>query len=197
MVRVRHGLAILRRVDGARQDAVHVDVAVLVLGGQAFGQRDHGGFGGAIGGHVRLPLSGGACRDIDDTAVAAIEHVRNDGAAAVEDGTGVEVEHEIPVVVLGLVQRRSHGEAARDIGEDVYLAETAQHPLHHVGDRLGPQQIGGQGEAVAASRQLLLSGGQGIGVSVHQRELGTLFGESQGDGPAEIAAGTGDYGYLG
>jgi len=167
-----------------------------VLGRQAFGEGDDRRLGGAVGGHPSLPLGGRAGRDVDDTAAALLQHVGNDGPAAVEHRTGVEVHHEVPVFVLGLVQRWSHYEAAGDVGQDVDTLEPGQYPVGHIGDRIGLDQIGGYREGIDPHPQPRLGGVQGTLLQVHQGQSRTLVRQCLGHGPSQVATGTGHQGYF-
>ena len=148
-VRVRHGGAVLGRVEGAGKDAIHPDASIPMLLGQALGEPDAHGLGGAVGGHVTLAFQGGPGGHVDDGAAARRQEVGDDGAAGIEDGTCIEVHHLVPIRVRGLVEGRPHGEAAGDIGQDVDATEARHDGGDGLFHPLGSDEIDGEGRVLA------------------------------------------------
>jgi 3-oxoacyl-[acyl-carrier protein] reductase len=93
------------RAGGGRRDAVDRDVVGRELLAERLGQRDHPGLGGGIGAGGRVALLAGDRGDVDDPAVALLDHQRHDRAAAVEDRVEVDLDHLAPRVGRVLPQR--------------------------------------------------------------------------------------------
>ena len=87
-IRIRHGLAVLGRVNRARQDAIDVDAA-LFFHRHALGQAHHGVLGGAKSAHVSPTPQGRARRHVDNLASPLLQHIGDDGLAGDQDGAGV------------------------------------------------------------------------------------------------------------
>ena len=89
-----------RRLDGAGADRVGADALADEVGRDRLGQADHRRLRGAIGVAVGdAAHRRGAGRDVDDRALAALQHARQEGADRAVHRLGVDVEGEVPVVV--------------------------------------------------------------------------------------------------
>jgi hypothetical protein len=163
-----------------------------VLGSQRFGQRDHGRLGGAVGPHLRLAFARGTRRNIDDAPAAIFQHDRDHGTRGMKDGTHVQVHHEVPLLVGSLVDLRSHGEAAGDVGNDVDGSVLGDHCFSHRIHRGLLEQVGLDDHRLDTIRQLFLHRFETLLVDVDEHNPGSPSAEEGCRGAAEVSCCTGD-----
>src|SRR5262249_29117196 len=133
-----------------------------------------------IGAHVRGAALRSERADVDDLAAAALEHGRHRGARGVEDAAGVHTEEEVPVLVLRLVHRRAHAEAAGDVAQDVDAAEALERFSDGRAHALSVEQVHFQKHLVGAVLQV-------ASPQVEKRQRGAELGERAGHGTPEIS----------
>ena len=124
-VGVGHGLAVARRVHGARQHRVHRD-APLDLAGERLGEGDHAGLGHGIGDEAAERRHHRARGDIDDAPRARRRHRGEHGAAADHRRGEVERHHAVPVRERGR-EEIAPREAAHAVDEHVDPAVGVEH----------------------------------------------------------------------
>src|SRR5437868_1010235 len=115
-----------RRVYEARRNGVDGDALRAKLQGERLGEADDAGLGRYVVGHQRLAALGARRRDVDDAPPTGLDHVGNDGLAAVERPGEVDRQHAVPR--LG-VDRQEPVEALKAgvVDENRRAAETSAH----------------------------------------------------------------------
>lgn len=83
-------------------DAGDFDAGVAMFDGNPFGEGEGGVFGDGVGGGADLGEESGGGDDLEEVAVAAGEHVGEDGAGGVEMGAEVDGEDALPVYIGGI-----------------------------------------------------------------------------------------------
>ena len=86
-------------------------------------------------------LQGSTRRHVDDLARTLLQHVGHDGPAEDKGRAGVQVQHEVPGLQRGLVDRRAGPVAAHGVGQHVDAAKALQCGLHRTFDRFGVGRI--------------------------------------------------------
>ena len=186
-----HGGTVLRRVDGAGQDAVGAYAMGLQLVGQALGQAQDGALGGGVGGHALAGPGSGRGADGDDAAPPGRAHRRHDGPAHVERGDQVGLEQELPMRGIGSIDV-GHGKGADGVDQPVDPAEALQGLL---GQRLaggGIAQVhAGCGQMALGSGETFKDPGERFFRAIHGDQPGATGGQQLDHGGAEVAPGTG------
>jgi hypothetical protein len=174
--------------DHRREDDRDVHAVGGQLGGHRLGEADHAELAGGVdraAGHAD-PTDGRG--DVDDVAVAALEHGAGGELGAGDDGAQVDVE-DLVDRLLGLLHERGERHDPGVVDQDLDRAE-----------RLGPGQERGEGAAVGDVDHEALGAaadlGRGLGghvvVEVADDHAGPGVGEPPGGGQADAAAGAGD-----
>ena len=94
-----------RRLDHGRRDAVDEHAGARDVLADRLRHRDHRRLGRRVGGRHRVSLLARDRRDVDDPAVAALDHARQDGAVAEEHAVGVDRHHAAPLLVRHVDRR--------------------------------------------------------------------------------------------
>ena len=102
-----------------RRDAVDEDVPGRELLAERLGQADQPRLRRAVVRRVRVAFLAGDRRDVDDPAVAARDHVRDDRAAGEEGAGQVDVDDPAPDVGIELPGRPVAAGDAGVVDEDV------------------------------------------------------------------------------
>ena len=92
-----------------------------------FVERDHRSLRRRVGGRHRVALLAGDRRDVDDPAVAALDHAGEHGAVAEEDAVGVDREDALPLGVVDVDRPQRAAGDPRAADEDVDRPELDLH----------------------------------------------------------------------
>src|SRR6218665_909805 len=129
-----------RRAHRSGRDRVDRDVGLRQFLAERLGQTDDGGFGSAVRGGVWIAFLASDRGNVDDTAVVAGQHVRNDRAVAMEQPVQVHVDHLSPLLDRIRCQRHSR---ARDSGAgDQHVDAAAQMSCRCLGRSLARGPVG-------------------------------------------------------
>ncbi len=96
-------------------DAGDFDAGVAMFDRDPFGEGEGGVFGDGVGGGADLGEESGGGDDLEEVAVAAGEHVGEDGAGGVEMGAEVDGEDALPVYIGGI---EASGEEDAGVGAE-------------------------------------------------------------------------------
>ena len=160
------------------------------LAGDGFRHGDHACLGAAVDRFAPLPDAAGVGTDRDDPAVAALDHLVEDCAHAVDEAPDIDRDLALPFGA-----RLLHEEAVdRPAGAVDQHVDTAHRALDEVdgrGNRVPVGDIGVPRHDGSRGRLSFDLPGLRI-VHVRDHHAGAFGGESEGDRPAEVRRPTGD-----
>ena len=109
-----------------------IAVTPILCGASSLAQRlrepAHGELARDVRGHARRRVDAEDDRDVDDVAAgAALDHLRDEEVAAVDDAAQVDAEQPVPVVERR-VEERAADRDARVVDDDIGRAATARGP---------------------------------------------------------------------
>src|SRR5215211_8586726 len=175
--------------DEARRHRVHRDPLTRRLQGQAVGQPEQPRLGRGVVGLADVALLPNHRADVDDPAVAPVQHVLEHGPAEVEGAGQVDVDDPVPVLHAHLADRLVDGDAGV-VDQDVELALLVQ----HLGDH--PLAVGGHADVALMDGGPLVGGGELLGrvgaVGVADRDLDPPLGQAGADGQPDPTGATSD-----
>src|SRR6266704_2611586 len=144
-----------RRVQIGAKDAGSKRVDANTRGGPFNGKRlgegSHGGFTGAVSGYLKKTHERRERGDVNDTAVAALDHVAAEDAACAQSSRQIRFEDGIPLG-LGKIERGHFLGAARAIHKNLDAAEFGADRLQQALDAGVVGDIAGLREGAAANR---------------------------------------------
>src|SRR4029453_3012297 len=127
--------------------------------------------------------------DVDDPAVAAVQHVLEHGPAQVEGAGQVDVDDPVPVLHRHLADGAVDGDAVV-VAQDVHPAVLVQ----DLGD--DPLTVGRDPDVALVDGRPLVGGGERLGrvgpMGVADRHLDPTLGEPVADGQPDPAGAAGD-----
>ena len=191
--------------------ALDEDVVRGPLQGQHPGEHVDRGLAGVIRGDQRVRLDGVVGPDIDDLAVAALDHVRGYRAAAVEQAVQVRRHHPAPLLVRHtgvrtprdprrryiLVRKRNDRKPEkppRVVDQDFDRAEAVDRPFDQRVDVARSAHVGGDGYRLPAQRPNLR--GRRLDLRLGPRrgdDVRARLGQHECDRTAYSAPRAGDY----
>src|SRR5215211_2528513 len=170
--------------DEARRHRVHRDPLTRRLQGQAVGQPEQPRLGRGVVGLADVALLPDHRADVDDPAVAAVQHVLEHRPAQVEGTRQVDVDHPVPVLHRHLADRAVDRDAGV-VDQDIQLPVLVQHLPDD------PLAVGGNPDVALMDGRALVRGGELLGrvgaVGVADRHPGPPFGEPVADRQADPA----------
>jgi len=183
------------RVRFAWRQAVHLNIMLSDLFRQAFNESHECGLGGAVNGEIG---TGGQytahAADHDDLAAAPFDHLREDGAASIQNANQVGLDHFVP----GFRGRFDEGPDGSQGRRGAYqhlgrIAELHPHPLQGCGYLFVIADIGAHAQGRAASVFDLQMAQVELGFAARQQSHARTFPrESDGQAFADSAARAGD-----
>ena len=186
----------LRGSNVARSNAVALDVVLAILGADIPGQHLQAALGRRVGGNGLTAQLAHHGADVDDLAMALLDHGGDDGLGHDEGGVQVHVDH-LAELLSGHFR---HGDALDDAGV-VHQNVDDAHLALHLRDKGIHRLLVGDVTHIAVGLDALL--GVGSQALVHQLLLdvvehdgGARLAHGTGDGKADAIAGAGDQGYL-
>ena len=186
----------LRGRDVARADAVALDVVLAVLGGDVAGQHLEAALGRRVGGDGLAAQLGHHGADVDDLAMALLDHARDAGLGDDERRVQVDVDDLAEVLRLHLEHRNALDDAGvvdQDVDDADLLADLGDGRLHGL-------LIGHVADVAMRLDALLGIGGQALVdqvlVDVVEDDGRARLGKRGGDGEADAVGSAGDQGDL-
>ncbi len=187
---------VLRGFEPSGGEAVDGDAVRAPVVGEAHGELADAAAAGAVGREAGVAKDAGDGADVDDAAVAALDHTAGDGLGDEEAAAQVGVEDEVPVVP-GDVESGLADVAAGIVDEDVNRAEGGFGFFGEALDAGGVADVEFQRDGAAAEGvDLGFEVGECFAAAAGEDEVGSGAGEGAGEVLAEAAAGSGDEGDL-
>ena len=195
MCGLRHGVE-HRGLGGGRRHAVDEHAVFGELLAERFGQADQPGLRRAVVRRVGVALLAGDRRDVDDTSVAARDHVRHDRAAGQVRRDQVDLDHAAPDRRIELPGGAVAAGDAGVVDQDVDLPVALDRRLDRGIDRILLRQLDHRAGHVAAVGQLAARMLDAVGVDVPQHHRGAGVQHALRGGVAEALGAAGDHGHA-
>jgi hypothetical protein len=129
------------RVQGPRQNAVDPNSRGSQFFRHALRQAKQGCLRRAVGGNPGAAAESGNRSNVYDAAPAPVDHGRDRRPAHQQGGAEIQLQHPIPGLQWGLVDRRPAFESAGDIDQCVDASEFPERVPHDLGRPRGLRQI--------------------------------------------------------
>src|SRR5215217_733554 len=175
--------------DEPGRDRVDRDPLAGRLKGQAVGQPEQARLGGRVVGLADVALLADDRADVDDPAVAAVQHMLEHGMTQIERARQVNSDHPVPVLGRHLADGAVDGDAGV-VDQDVQLPVL----LQHLGD--DPLAVGGDADVALVDGRPLVGGGELLGrvraAGIPDGHLDAALGEPGADRQPDPAGASGD-----
>ena len=182
----------IARAHRRRRHAIDADAGLRELLAERFREPDDRRLRRAVGRRVRVALLAGDRRDVDDAPVAVLQHVRHDGAVAVEEAVDVDVDH-LPPRVDGIFPRRTFGPVMP--AEQTSMSMRAERTRRGVGRAATAAASATSSACVSAlPAELRPRRRERRGIAVPERDGGAARREAPRDREADARGAAGDHG---
>src|ERR1700728_1725938 len=131
LILVKH--LVLRGAKPSRREAVDGNAARTPVIGETHGELAHATTAGAVGREPRIAKDAGNRTDVDDAAIAMLDHASRNRLRDKESAPKICVEHQVPILP-GDIERRLANIAARVIHQNVNLREPGVYLRGHAVD---------------------------------------------------------------
>ena len=135
--------------DGARGEGVGGDAVDRQFRRHDFGQGDDPALGGAIGSTPHATADGGSRRQINDTAIAPLDHFACRRLATIEGPREIDVDETAPFLGRGLQERPLDADSGA-VDQDVEASEAGDGLGNHAPGVFGLGDVEGDGNRLGA-----------------------------------------------